>query len=222
MNPTINSQLLGTNDKRDILRNEIDRAYCESSAKDIEKEKSNDEYKQNKSEQISNDRENAAILMEQIKLRLISEPDFLEDHLVVSVSHTTRGIVRRLFLAEHTMNVVYDWIRSLQELPMYFNLINFKGNILQPFESVGDVKSLLNMAECYNTPSSEEDEKITMSGISPSESIPLEDSAYDIGNEETQRFLTQLMDQELDRSHDSPVMPSLKCSCDAESMINLC
>ena len=39
MNPTINSQLLGTNEKRDILRNEIDCAYCESLAKDMEKEK---------------------------------------------------------------------------------------------------------------------------------------------------------------------------------------
>ena len=101
--------------------------------------------------------------------------------------HTTRGIVWRLFLAEHTMNVVYDWIGSLQELPMYFNLINFKGDILKPFESVGDVKSVLNMAECDNPPSLEEDEEITMSGFSASESIPVKDSAYDIGNEETQR-----------------------------------
>ena len=34
-----------------------------------------------------------------------------------------------------------------------------------------------------------------------------------------QRFLTQLMDQELDRPPDSPLVPSLKCSCDTESMI---
>ena len=45
MNPSINSQLLGTNEERDILRNEIDRAYCESLAKDMEKEKSNGKYK---------------------------------------------------------------------------------------------------------------------------------------------------------------------------------
>ena len=134
MNPTINSQLLGTNEERDILRNEIGRAYCESLAKDMEKEKSNDKYKQKKSEQISNNRENAAILMEQRKSRLIPEPGLLEDHVVVSVRHTTRGIVRRLFLAEHTMNVVYDWIGSLQELPMYFDLINFKGDILKPLK----------------------------------------------------------------------------------------
>ena len=148
----------------------------------MEKEKSNDKYKQKKSEQISNNKENAAILMEQRKSRLIPEPDLPEDHVVVSVRHTTRGIVRRLFLVEHTMNVVYDWIGSLQELPMYFNLIIFKGDILKPFESVGDAKSVLNMAECDNPPSLEEDEEITMSGFSASESIPLEDSAYDIGN----------------------------------------
>ena len=113
----------------------------------MEKERRNVKYKQNKSEQISNNRENAAVLMEQRKSRLIPEPDLVEDHVVVSVRHTTRGIVRRLFLAEHTMNVVYDWIGSLQELPMYFNLINFKGEILKLFESVRDVKSILNMAE---------------------------------------------------------------------------
>ena len=136
MNPTISSQLLGTNEEREMLRNEIDHAYCESLAKDMQKEKSNEKYKQSKSEQIFNNRENAAVLMEQGKLRLIPEPDLLEDHVVVSVRHTTRGIVRRLFLAKHTMNVVYDWIMSLQELPMYFNLINFKGDILKPLEGV--------------------------------------------------------------------------------------
>ena len=219
MNPTINSQLLGTTEERDILRNEMDRAYCKSLAKDMEKEKSNEKYKQSKSEQIFNNRENAAVLMEQRKSRSIPEPDLLEDHVVVSVRHTTRGIVRRLFLAEHTMNVVYDWIGSLQELPMYFNLIDFKGDILKPFESAGDVKSALNMAECDNPPSLEEDEEITMSGFSASESIPVKDRAYDIGNDETQRFLTQLMNQELDRPPDSPVLSSLKCSCDTESMI---
>ena len=93
MNPTINSQLLGTNEERDILRNEIDGAYCESLAKNMEKEKSNEKYMQSKSEQIFNNRDNAAVLMEQRKSRLIQEPDLLKDHAVVSVRHTTRGIV---------------------------------------------------------------------------------------------------------------------------------
>ena len=97
MNPTINSQLLGTNEERDRLRNGTDCAYCESLAKDMEKEVSNEKYKQSKSEQIFSNRENAAVLMEQCKSRLIPEPDLLEDHVVVSVTHTTRGIVRRLF-----------------------------------------------------------------------------------------------------------------------------
>ena len=89
MNPTINSLLLGTNEERDILKNEIDRAYCESLAKEMEKEKSNVKYKQNKSEQISNNRENAGLLMEQRKSRLIPESDLVEDHVVVSLRHTT-------------------------------------------------------------------------------------------------------------------------------------
>ena len=47
--------------------------------------------------------------MEQRKFWMIPEPDLVEDHVVVSLRHTTRGIVRRLFLAEHTVNVVYDY-----------------------------------------------------------------------------------------------------------------
>ena len=77
MNPSINSQLLGSDEERDILRNEIDRAYCKSLAR------SNEKYEQNKSEQISNNRENADVLMEQRKSELIPEPDLLEDHVVV-------------------------------------------------------------------------------------------------------------------------------------------
>ena len=92
MNPTINSQLLGTNEERDIMKNEIDCVYCKSLARDMEKEGRNEKYKQNKSEQVSNNRENAAVLMEQCKLQLISEPDPQEDHEVVSVRHTTRDI----------------------------------------------------------------------------------------------------------------------------------
>ena len=61
-----------------------------------------------------------------------------------------------------------------------------------------------------------------MSDISASESIPVKDSAYDIGNEEAQRFSTQLMDQELDHPPDFPVVPSLKCSCDTESLTKTC
>ena len=93
MNPTINSPLPGTNEERDILGNERVPAYCKSLGKDIEKEKSNVKYKQNKSERISNNRENPAVLMEQRKSRLMPEPDLVEDHVVISVRHTTRVIV---------------------------------------------------------------------------------------------------------------------------------
>ena len=110
------------------------------------------------------------------------EPDLLEHHVVVSVRHTIRDIVRRLLLAEHTINVMFDWIGSLQKLLMYFNLIIFKGDILKPFECVVDVKSFLDMAECVNPPSLEEDEEITKSGFSVSECIPVKNSAYSISN----------------------------------------
>ena len=74
------------------MKNDVDNAYCKSLAKDMEKEKSNEKYKQNKSEKISNNKENAAVLMKQRKSQLIPKPDLQEDHEVVSLRHTTRGI----------------------------------------------------------------------------------------------------------------------------------
>ena len=144
---------------------------------------------------------------------MIKEPDLLEDHVVILVRHTTGGIVYRLFLVEHAINVVHDWIESIHKLPMFFNVINFKGDILKPF----DVKSDLNTAECDNPPTLEEDKEITMSGFSVSEYIPV----YDTGNEKTQHFLTQLMDQELERTPNAAVVLSLKCFCDTESVIKM-
>ena len=56
--------------------------------------------------------------MEQCRSRLIPEPQLLEDHVVVSKRHITRGIiVRWLFLAEHTMNVVCDGTYQNAERP---------------------------------------------------------------------------------------------------------
>ena len=73
------------------------------------------------------------------------------------------------------MNVIYDWIGSLQKSPMYFNLINFKGDMLKAFEIVGDVKSVLNMEECDNPPTLEEYKEIEISCFSASESIAVKD-----------------------------------------------
>ena len=64
VNPIIGSHLLGTNEERDKLRNELNCAYCKPLAKDMEKGKSNEKCKWSKSEQISDKRENATILME--------------------------------------------------------------------------------------------------------------------------------------------------------------
>ena len=65
------------------------------------------------------------------------------------------------------MNVLYDWIGSLQQLPLCFNLTNFKGDILKSFESVEDAISILNMAEYDNPPSLEKDEEITIPALQP-------------------------------------------------------
>ena len=141
------------------------------------------------------------------------------DGLVDSRATSSGRSCGRFSEACNTCLCYYDWTGSLQKLPVYFNLINFKGDMLKPVESVGDVKSVLNMGECDNPPPLEEYKEIEISRFSASESIAVKDCPYDMGNEEAQHFLTQLMDQGLDCTPNSPVLLSLKCSCDTEFMI---
>ena len=52
--------------------------------------------------------------------RVSSEPDIVEDHVVVCVRHVDLGVITRAFRPQERMNAVYDWIGSLQKRPEHF------------------------------------------------------------------------------------------------------
>ena len=71
--------------------------------------------------------EDATRLMKERKNRVLPEQNMDEDVTFLSVQHPSLGTIRRLFNKEVIMNSCYDWVGSLREQPMYFNLIDPSG-----------------------------------------------------------------------------------------------
>lgn len=67
--------------------------------------------------------EDATRLMNE-RNNVFPEQNMDEDVTFLSVQHPSLGTIRRLFNKEVTMNSCYDWVGSLREQPMYFNLID--------------------------------------------------------------------------------------------------
>ena len=80
---------------------------------------------QQKEHEIEKEQENARE-MEQLRrereAKVPDEPRIEEDHVVVCVRHLRGGIVTRAFYPNSVMQVVYDWIGSLQSDPPHFAL----------------------------------------------------------------------------------------------------
>ena len=69
--------------------------------------------------------------MEQREMFVTSEPELGEDFcVVVSVKHPEKGLIRRMFVSEHKMKEVYDWVGSLSMYPMYFDLCDYQKDSL--------------------------------------------------------------------------------------------
>ncbi len=56
--------------------------------------------------------------------RVPSDPDIVDDHVVVCVYHLDLGVITRAFRPQERINAVHDWIGSLQKLPEHFRLIS--------------------------------------------------------------------------------------------------
>ena len=118
--------LIGTTSERQILINEIENSFLESLHADIEKEREN-QMKERRREEQTKISEDVTRLMNERKNRVLPEPNMDEDMTFLSVRHPAFGTIRRLFNKEVTMNSCYDWVGSLREQPMYFNLIDPSG-----------------------------------------------------------------------------------------------
>ena len=79
--------------------------------------------------------------------------------VLIQVRHVTLGVIKCNFCPNDKMLSVYDWVGSLSLLPPYFELSDFRGQVLRPEQSVvkGD-KSTLNMSASESTPSMDDDD----------------------------------------------------------------
>ena len=117
--------------------------------------------------------------MEQKKMLVTSEPELGEDFCVdVSVWHPEKSLIRRIFVSEHKMKEVYDWVRSLSMYPMYFNVWDYQRRVYQYADTIGSCRHILNMSE--RDPSNKlvkSDDDVDISG-----------NAFDVDDAETERF----------------------------------
>lgn len=89
--------------------------------------------------------------------------------VLIQVRHVTLGVIKRNFSSNDKMWSVYDWVASLSLLPPYFELSDFRGQVLRSEQSVIEgEKSTLNTSASECTPSLD-DEKIDFKGFGTTE-----------------------------------------------------
>ena len=124
--------LKGNSRERAKLREEQDGEYAESLRAD--------RAKTERREQALKEELNKARKVEEIHAarlsRVLDEPTVDEPRVVVRVRHIDLGLVNRAFKPNQKMAAVYDWIGSLQLIPLYFSLSNTPGNVIDPSVSI--------------------------------------------------------------------------------------
>ena len=98
---------------------------------------------------------------------------------MISVRHVSRGLIHRLFERESLMMDVYNWVGSLSPEPKYFELRNLPNYVVSKTETVEHCKDVLHMYAIDAPVKSLEDRN----------SQKERSNAFDIGDEETDRFL---------------------------------
>ena len=80
--------------------------------------------------------------------RVLLEPIPFEEKFILSVRDPTLGILQRLFTKQATVGVLYYWVCSLNDYPIYFRLA-YLSTELKPTERLASYRdSVLNMSEC--------------------------------------------------------------------------
>ena len=97
--------------------------------------------------------------LRQARLHRVPDEPKTGSMVLIQVRHVTLGVIKRKFSSNDKMLSVYDWVGSLSLLPPYFELSDFRGQVLRPEQSVveGD-KSTLNMSASESTPSLDDDD----------------------------------------------------------------
>lgn len=75
--------------------------------------------------------------------RVPDEPAEGEEKVEVRVRHLKLGIVKRTFHPSSKMNVVYDWVGSLNLTPEHFTLADYKSQVFAKDQLVADASTIL-------------------------------------------------------------------------------
>ena len=157
------STLLGINRARAFLRDENEKAYAESLRIDMEKDTvvstpksshtenitaANLTYIENSWESIPKDDDGLRLMNERLRRKTPLEPDISQGPCVISVRHTSFGLVRRLFDKESLMVDVYNWVGSLCQNPKYFELRDRPNKVVDSKKKVEACNDIL-----FNVPS---------------------------------------------------------------------
>ncbi|CAH3033566.1 unnamed protein product, partial [Porites lobata] len=110
--------LKGSSRERAKLREEQDGEYAESLRADRAK---TERREQALKEELNKARKDEEIHAARLS-RVLDEPTVDEPRVVVRVRHIDLGLVNRAFKPNQEMAAVYDWIGSLQLIPLYFSL----------------------------------------------------------------------------------------------------
>ena len=97
--------------------------------------------------------------LQQARLHRVPDEPKSGSMVLIQVRHVTLGVIKRNFSSNDKMLSVYDWVGSLSLLPPYFELLDYRGQVLRPKQSIveGD-KSTLNMSASESTPSLDDDD----------------------------------------------------------------
>ena len=157
--------LICSSKQREELKESIDKAYEESLAADQAKPSVNvvviDETEHHQKENTD-----ANDLRKTRNERLPKEPCASELHYIVSVRHLSLGVLTHMFLQDDCAYSIYDWIGSLEDSPLHFQLCTYSGQYVSPSDKVKSVdKSILVMVPSIDPVAFSPNETVSLRGF---------------------------------------------------------
>ena len=137
------SQLTGSSTERTKLLSEIDQAYEESLKADQLRDNYEKKPGQLKPSSTIPNFEQAQRIRFIRQTRAFPEPEIYQESIVASVGHVTLGLITRSFRKASMMNAVCNWVGSLSDFPVFFELSAKSGTTILPYVPIADNNTVL-------------------------------------------------------------------------------
>ena len=133
------------------------------------------------------------------------------------------GIIGRLFNKASMMNAVYNWVWSLSDFPVFFELSAKPGTTIFPYMPIVDNNTVLSMRASDRPLPFEIDGEISMPGFSvakyPVVSNEHTASVFDVGNEKVEKIFKNKIKETSSELDSSESVKNQECSCDLNDII---